>query len=186
MPLSSIRPNSSEVPRCGQCSSKRPMVPLLSRKATRSSPRMRRRRGRSPNSSDEDDRMPEAPQVFAARVSGPTRVSSSSRPEAAMVVGAVSGSQKRCSLDHYVPPCLNVEASGSGVCCDGDAAHAKGQGAVGRIPTERQMAISQTRLNTSRGRRRSNYRLSHRRMNPSSPCGRKITIAMKMRPTGIR
>ena len=54
------------------------------------------------------------------------------------------------------------------------------------VSTERQMAISQARLNTSRGPRQSNYRLSHRRMNPSSPCGRKITIAMKMRPTGIR
>ena len=31
-----------------------------------------------------------------------------------------------------------------------------------------------------------NYRLSQRRANPRSPCGMKITIAMKMMPTGIR
>ena len=36
--FSETRPNSSEVPRCGQCSSKRPTAPLLSRNTTRSSP----------------------------------------------------------------------------------------------------------------------------------------------------
>ena len=30
------------------------------------------------------------------------------------------------------------------------------------------------------------YWLSRRRRKPSSPCGRKITISVKMRPTGIR
>ena len=32
----------------------------------------------------------------------------------------------------------------------------------------------------------NSYWLSQRRMNPSSPCGMKITIAMKMSPTGMR
>ena len=30
------------------------------------------------------------------------------------------------------------------------------------------------------------YRLSHRRAKPSKPCGRKMTMAMKMMPTGMR
>ena len=30
------------------------------------------------------------------------------------------------------------------------------------------------------------YRFSHRRAKPSNPCGRKITMAMKMMPSGIR
>src|SRR5262249_32935106 len=34
--------------------------------------------------------------------------------------------------------------------------------------------------------RRRSYWLSHRRMNPSSPCGMKITMAMKITPTGMR
>ena len=32
----------------------------------------------------------------------------------------------------------------------------------------------------------STHLLSQRRANPSSPCGMKITMAMKMMPTGIR
>src|SRR5947209_147366 len=35
-------------------------------------------------------------------------------------------------------------------------------------------------------RRTRNYRFSHRRMKPSSPCGMKMTMAMKMSPTGMR
>src|SRR5262249_34051605 len=73
-----MRPNSREVPRCGQCSSSSPTLPLWSRNTTRSSPRMRTRTGRSCNASDRTTGCQNRRRYSPPGVPGPTWVSSSS------------------------------------------------------------------------------------------------------------
>src|SRR6516164_4755291 len=78
MPWPSISPYSSDAPRCGQCSFKRPTVPLRSRNTTSSSPRILTRWGRSFSSSDKQIGCQKRRKYSPHGVSGPTCESSAS------------------------------------------------------------------------------------------------------------
>src|SRR5215470_7478020 len=76
MPRSEISPNSSEVPRWGQCSSSSPTLPCKSRKTTSSSPRIVTRRGTSRRSSEKQIGCQKRRRYSPQGVPGPVCVSS--------------------------------------------------------------------------------------------------------------
>lgn len=78
IPRSWMEPYSSDAPRCTQCACSRPTRPLLSRKATSSSPRIFRKCGVSVSSMDMQTGCQKLRMYSPVGVPGPTSVSSGS------------------------------------------------------------------------------------------------------------